>query len=48
MVHDVLGVEVASFDDVGFAMVLRPFEDEFRPLDPVFVVVFHELIMDLG
>ena len=47
MFHDVLGVDVASFDDVLFAMVSKPFEDEFRPLESVVVVVVHELLMDI-
>ena len=48
MFHDVLGVDVASFDDVLFAMVSKPFEDEFRPLESVVVVFVHELLMDIG
>ena len=47
MFHDVLGVDVASFDDVLFAMVSKPFEDEFRPLESVVVVVVHELLMNI-
>ena len=47
MFHNVLGVDVASFDDVLFAMVSKPFEDEFRPLESVVVVVVHELLMDI-
>ena len=46
MFHNVLGVDVASFDDVLFAMVSKPFKDEFRPLESVVVVGLHELIMD--
>ena len=48
MFHNVLGVDVASFDDVLFAMVSKPFEDEFRPLESVVVVFVHELLMDIG
>ena len=47
MFHNVLGVDVASFDDVLFAMVSKPFEDEFRPLESVVVVVVHELLMNI-